>query len=81
MAKDTLKTLRNKVIYEVYVRNHGINGTFNDVTNDLERIKKLGVDIIWLMPIHPIGKVNKKGSDFISEPHLHSLVDATELNK
>lgn len=77
MAKDTLKILRNKVIYEVYVRNHGINGTFNDVTNDLERIKKLGVDIIWLMPIHPIGKINKKGSYGCP----YSISDYTKVNE
>ncbi|MBU0534148.1 MAG: alpha-amylase [Candidatus Omnitrophica bacterium] len=62
MAKDTIKELRNKIIYEVYVRNHGKTGTFKDVSKDLNRIKELGVDIIWFMPIHPIGKVNRKGN-------------------
>lgn len=61
MAKNTKVSLRNKVMYSVYVRNHGINGTFKDVEEDLERIKDLGIDIIWLMPIHPIGTKNKKG--------------------
>ena len=54
-------SLRNLILYEVYVRNHGPNGTFDDVTRDLPRIKNLGIDVVWLMPIHPIGKVNKKG--------------------
>ena len=54
--------LRNLILYEVYVRNHGPNGTFDDVTNDLPRIKSLGIDVIWLMPIHPIGQLNKKGT-------------------
>lgn len=62
MAKDTNKALRNSVIYSVYVRNYGENGTFKDVEEDLERIEKIGIDIIWLMPIHPIGVKNKKGS-------------------
>jgi len=48
--------LRNLVLYEVFVRNHGPNGKFEDVLNDLGRIKSLGVDVIWLMPIHPIGE-------------------------
>ena len=61
MAKNTNVSLRNKVIYSVFVRNHGINGTFKDVEEDLERIKYLGTDIIWLLPIHPIGTKNKKG--------------------
>lgn len=54
--------LRNLILYEVYVRNHGPSGTFDDVTKDLGRIKSLGVDVLWLMPIHPIGQINKKGS-------------------
>lgn len=62
MAKNTEITLRNKVIYSVYVRNHTNDGTFNAVADDLDRIKSLGTDIIWFMPIHPIGVKNKKGS-------------------
>lgn len=62
MAKNTDITLRNKIIYSIYVRNHGKNGTFKDVEEDLERIKSLGTDIIWFMPIHPIGVKNKKGN-------------------
>lgn len=62
MAKNTDISLRNKVIYSVYVRNHTSDGTFNAVADDLDRIKSLGTDIIWFMPIHPIGVKNKKGS-------------------
>lgn len=62
MAKNTEISLRNKVIYSVYVRNHTNDGTFNAVADDLDRIKLLGTDIIWFMPIHPIGVKNKKGS-------------------
>lgn len=62
MAKNTEISLRNKVIYSVYVRNHTNDGTFNAVAEDLDRIKSLGTDIIWFMPIHPIGVKNKKGS-------------------
>lgn len=61
MAKDTNVCLRSKVMYSVYVRNHTKEGNFNGVTKDLDRIKDLGADIIWLMPIHPVGKINKKG--------------------
>ncbi|UCC64158.1 MAG: alpha-amylase [Anaerolineae bacterium] len=62
MAQDTPRHCRNLVLYEVYVRNHGPNGTFADVEADLPRIRAMGVDVVWFMPIHPIGKVNKKGS-------------------
>lgn len=62
MAHDTPLTYRNLVIYEIYVRNHGPNGTFADVEADLPRIQSMGVDVIWFMPIHPIGLKNRKGS-------------------
>ncbi|WP_461206772.1 alpha-amylase family glycosyl hydrolase [Clostridium sp. DL1XJH146] len=61
MAKNTDISLRNSTIYSVYVRNHTDEGTFNGVVKDLDRIKDLGIDILWLLPIHPIGQVNKKG--------------------
>ncbi|MBK7204129.1 alpha-amylase family glycosyl hydrolase [Candidatus Amarolinea dominans] len=56
------KNYRNLVIYEVYVRNHGPNGTFADVEADLPRLAGMGVDVVWFMPIHPIGQLNKKGT-------------------
>ena len=62
MAANTDISLRNAVIYSIYVRNHTEEGTFSSVIPDLDRIKALGTDIIWLMPIHPIGEKNKKGS-------------------
>lgn len=62
MAKNTKKGYRNQVMYSVYVRNHSEEGTFEGVRRDLERIKSLGVDIIWLMPIHPIGIKGHKGT-------------------
>lgn len=62
MATDTKKELRNQVMYSVYVRSHTAEGTFNALREDLDRIKDLGVDIIWLMPIHPIGEAARKGS-------------------
>lgn len=66
----------NLVIYEVFVRNHGPNGTFADVEADLERIKALGIDIVWFMPIHPIGAVARKGS----QGSPYSIVDHREIN-
>ena len=54
-------SLRGKIIYSVYVRNHTKEGTFSALEGDLDRISALGTDIVWLMPIHPIGKLNKKG--------------------
>lgn len=62
MAVTTSKAYRNQVMYCVFVRNYSEEGTFEAVRKDLKRIKDLGVDIIWLMPIHPIGKAARKGS-------------------
>ncbi|XMB86911.1 alpha-amylase family glycosyl hydrolase [Mycoplasmatota bacterium WC44] len=61
MAIETNLKLRNMTIYQVYLRNHTIEGTINEFINDLDRIKKLGVDIVYLMPIHSIGQKQKKG--------------------
>lgn len=62
MARNTDKFLRNQVIYSIYIRNHTQDGTFRAVISDLDRIKALGTDIVWFMPIHPIGIQGKKGS-------------------
>ena len=62
MAKNTDISLRNQVIYSIYVRNHTEEGTFRAVIPDLDRIKALGTDIIWFLPIHPVGIQGKKGS-------------------
>ncbi len=62
MARNTDPNLQKQVIYSVYLRAHTEEGTFLGLIPDLDRIKALGTDIIWLMPIHPIGEKGKKGS-------------------
>jgi glycosidase len=62
MADDTPDTCGNLVIYSVYVRNHGPNGTFADVGEDLPRIRSMGADAVWFMPVHPIGTDGRKGA-------------------
>lgn len=49
-------------IYEVNVRQFSKAGTFKAVEAQLPRLKEMGVDIIWLMPIFPISQTNKKGT-------------------
>ena len=61
MAKNTNLNLRGQLMYSVFVRNHTKEGTFRALERDLDRIAALGTDIIWLMPIHPIGKTARKG--------------------
>ena len=48
-------------IYELNVRQFSNEGTFDAIIPHLDRIKDLGIEIIWLMPIHPIGIENRKG--------------------
>jgi len=50
------------VIYEVNVRQFTTEGTFEAFSEHLPRLKDLGVDILWLMPIHPIGELERKGT-------------------
>jgi glycosidase len=52
----------NATIYEINVRQFSADGKFSSVTKQLPRLKAMGIDIIWLMPIHPIGVKNRKGS-------------------
>ena len=50
------------VLYQLNTRQFTSEGTFKAAQKQLPRLAAMGVDIIWLMPIHPIGEVNRKGS-------------------
>ena len=54
--------VKNATIYEANIRQHTAEGTFNALREDLARISDLGISVLWLMPIHPIGEKNRKGS-------------------
>ncbi|MFA3783710.1 alpha-amylase family glycosyl hydrolase [Melioribacteraceae bacterium 4301-Me] len=53
---------KNAVIYEVNIRQYTPEGTFKAFEKHLPELKQLGVDILWLMPINPIGELNRKGT-------------------
>jgi len=53
---------KNAAIYQLNTRQFTQEGTFAAAQKELPRLKNLGVDIIWLMPIHEIGEKNRKGS-------------------
>ena len=57
-----LNWTRNANIYEVNVRQYTPEGTLEAFREHLPRLKKMGVDILWLMPIFPVGEKNRKGS-------------------
>ena len=52
---------KNANRYEVNLRQYTPEGTFKAFEAHLPRLKEMGVDILWLMPIHPVGKVKRKG--------------------
>ena len=54
--------LENSVVYEMNVRQYTPEGTFAAAQQQLPRLKELGIDILWLMPIHPIGVKERKGT-------------------
>jgi glycosidase len=60
-AIGTPEWIQRSVVYEINVRQYSAAGNFAGVIADLDRLQKLGVDTLWLMPIHPIGEVNRKG--------------------
>ncbi len=53
---------RNANIYEVNVRQYTPEGTLEAFSKHLPRLKKMGIDILWLMPVFPVGEKNRKGS-------------------
>ncbi len=48
-------------LYEVFVRDFSDEGTLQGLRDGLERIETVGAEVVWLMPIHPIGEVERKG--------------------
>src|SRR4029434_9456658 len=52
---------KQAVIYEVNVRQYTPDGTLSALRAHVPRLKALGVDILWLMPVQPIGVKNRKG--------------------
>ncbi len=53
---------KNSNIYEVNIRQYTPEGTINAFRRHLPRLKAMNVDILWLMPVFPIGEKNRKGS-------------------
>ena len=76
MADQTKKELRNLLMYQIFVRNYSEEGTFSAVMQDLDRIRDLGVDIIYLLPVHPIGLKCRKGT--LGSPY--AIRDYREIN-
>jgi glycosidase len=67
---------RSATIYEVNVRQYTPEGTFAAFQRHLPRLKAMGVDILWLMPVQPIGHKNRKGS----LGSYYAIADYTAMN-
>jgi glycosidase len=67
---------RRAVVYEVNVRQFTPEGTLRAIEPHLPRLKSLGVDVIWLMPVQPIGRKNRKGT----MGSYYSISDYTAIN-
>lgn len=65
----------NAIIYEVNIRQYSPEGTFNAFVHDIPKLKKLGVKILWLMPIHEIGIKNRKAK---GDKSVDDIEDAIE---
>ncbi|HEX4263769.1 MAG TPA: alpha-amylase family glycosyl hydrolase [Verrucomicrobiae bacterium] len=62
VARTAPPWLHDGVVYELFPRDFSAQGNLNGVTSRLDQLNDLGVNVIWLMPIHPIGIEKRKGS-------------------
>ena len=53
---------KNANIYEVNIRQYTEEGTIKAFVEHLPRLQEMGVDILWIMPVFPVGELNRKGS-------------------
>ena len=87
-ARPSPDWLRAGTIYEIFPRDFSVAGNLNGVTARLDGLHSLGVNILWLMPIHPIGEKFRKGEfgspysikDFYAvDPNYGTLDDFKKL--
>ena len=60
-ARTSPDWLRNGVVYEIFPRDFSTAGNLAGITAKLDELHKLGVNILWTMPVHPIGEKFRKG--------------------
>jgi glycosidase len=73
---ETSSWMERPAFYEVFVRDFSPEGNFGGVESGLDKIQATGANVIWLMPIHPIGQTNKFGP--IGSPY--SVADYNSIN-
>jgi glycosidase len=75
-ARSSQDWVKDAVIYEIFPRAYSNKGDFNAITADLDRLQNLGITVLWLMPIHPIGREKSKGT--IGSPY--AVKDYYQIN-
>ncbi|HEY9221523.1 MAG TPA: alpha-amylase family glycosyl hydrolase [Lutibacter sp.] len=70
------EVLESAIIYEANIRQYSPEGTFSKFTEDIPKLKELGVKIIWVMPIYPISTTKSKGS----LGSYYAISDYTKVN-
>jgi hypothetical protein len=66
---------KNATLYQINTRQFSAEGTFRAAEKQLTRLRNLGIDIVWLMPIHEIGLKNRKGS--LGSPYSVKIITAS----
>lgn len=74
----TKEMMESAVIYEANIRQYSPEGNFDAFTKDLPELKKMGVKIIWLMPVYPISEINRKAK---GDLYVHDIKDPEERKK
>ncbi len=75
-VRHTAQWADEAIIYEVNVRQYTKEGTFEAFSTNLQRLKDMGVNTLWFMPIYSISQLNKKGS----LGSYYSIQDYTSIN-
>ena len=70
--------MEDAIIYEANIRQYSPEGTFEAFTQDIPQLKELGVDVIWLMPVHPISMKNRKAK---GDLNVEDIEDEEERKK
>ncbi|MFD2518464.1 alpha-amylase family glycosyl hydrolase [Salinimicrobium flavum] len=72
------EALESAVIYEANIRQYSPEGTFDAFTEDIPKLKELGVKVIWLMPVYPISETKRKATGDLS---VEDIEDPEERKK
>ncbi|MFK5856610.1 MAG: alpha-amylase family glycosyl hydrolase [Bacteroidota bacterium] len=67
---ENIPTTEDIVMYEINLRAFSTNGNLQGIINRLDKLKELKINVIWLMPIHPIGEINSVNSPYSIKDYL-----------